>query len=118
MEDSFIIKNLLDQPEGVRLELKAKLDLESIAKVITSFVNTSGGDLIIGINDDKTVSSSELSEHDKIKISDFLIQKIKPTVPISINLLPYKNKQVILISVWEGSNKPYSFKNNIYVRQG
>jgi ATP-dependent DNA helicase RecG len=118
MNDSFIIKNLLDQPEGVRLELKSQLDFESIAKVITSFVNTSGGDLIIGVNEDKTVSSSELSEQDKIKISDFLIQKIKPTVPISINLLPYKNKALILISVWEGSNKPYSFKNSIYVRQG
>ena len=118
MNDSFIIKNLLDQPEGVRLELKAKLDFESIAKVITSFVNTNGGDLIIGINDDKTVSSAQLSEQDKIKISDFLIQKINPTVPISVNLLPYKNKDVMLISVWEGSNKPYSFNNTIYVRQG
>lgn len=118
MEDSFIIKNLIEKPEGDRLELKAQIDFESIARVITSFVNTSGGDLIIGINEDKSVSASELSDLDKIKISDFLIQEIKPTVPIYVDLLPYKNKYVILISVWEGSNKPYSFNNAIFVRQG
>jgi ATP-dependent DNA helicase RecG len=117
MEDSFIIKNLLEQPEGERLEFKSKLDLEPIARVITSFVNTSGGDLVVGINDDGSLASIQIDEYDKIKVTDYLVQSIKPTVPISVQLLPYKGKRLLLISVWEGSNKPYSFNKEIYFRQ-
>lgn len=118
MEDSFIIKNLLDQPEGQRLELKAAIDYDAIAKVITSFINTRGGDLVIGINDDKSISDVEINESTKNRITDFLIQEIKPTAPIFVNIFPYKKRSVMLISVWEGSDKPYYFKNTIYVRQG
>jgi ATP-dependent DNA helicase RecG len=118
MEDSFIIKNLLEQPEGQRLELKARIDYDAIAKVITSFINTRGGDLVIGVNEDKSVSEIEIDESTKNKITEFLIQEIKPIAPIFANIFPYQKKKVMLISVWEGADKPYYFKNTIYVRQG
>lgn len=118
MEDSFIIKNLLEQPEGERLELKASIDYDAIAKVITSFINTKGGDLLIGVNEDKTVSDIEIDEFIKSRITEFLIRHIKPTAPIFANVFSYKKRKVMLISVWEGSNKPYFFENTIYVRQG
>lgn len=117
MEDSFIIKNLLEQPESERLEFKATLDLEPIARVITSFVNTSGGDLVVGVKDDGSLAPIQIYEDDKIKVTDYLVQRIKPTVPISVQLLPYKGKKLLLISVWEGSNKPYSFNKGVYIRQ-
>lgn len=118
MEDSFIIKNLLEQPEGQRLELKAKIDYDAIAKVITSFINTKGGDLVIGVNEDKSVSEIVIDDSTKHRINEFLIKEIKPIAPIFVNIFPYKKKNVMLISVWEGFSKPYYFKNTIYVRQG
>ncbi|MCC5938027.1 MAG: putative DNA binding domain-containing protein [Lunatimonas sp.] len=118
MEDSFIIKNLLDQPEGERLELKAGIDYDAISKVITSFINTKGGDLVIGVNEDKSVSEIGIDESTKMKIMNFLIQEIRPIAPIFANIFPYKKKNVMLISVWEGAEKPYYFNNTIYIRQG
>ena len=40
MENSFIIENLLQQKEGVRLEFKTQANINTIAKSITSFINT------------------------------------------------------------------------------
>ena len=118
MEDNIIITNLLKLSESERLEFKATIDKSNIAKVITSFINTKGGDLVIGINDDKTVSDIHLTEQDRKNIETFLINEIKPTAPVYSRIETYKKKNIILISVWEGANKPYYFKNTIYTRRG
>jgi ATP-dependent DNA helicase RecG len=118
MADNIVIPNLLKLSESERLEYKATINKSSIAKVITSFINTRGGDLVIGINDDKTVSDLPLTEQDRINLEAFLISEIKPTAPVYSRIETYKKKNIILISVWEGANKPYYFKNTIYTRQG
>ena len=118
MEDNIIITNLLKLSESERLEFKATIDKSNIAKVITSFINTKGGDLVIGINDDKTISDIHITEQDRKNIETFLINEIKPTAPVFTRIETYKKRNVILISVWEGANKPYYFKNTIYTRRG
>jgi ATP-dependent DNA helicase RecG len=118
MEDNIIITNLLKLSESERLEFKASIDKNNVAKVITSFINTKGGDLVIGINDDKTISDIHITEQDRKNIETFLINEIKPTAPIFSRIETYKKKNVMLISVWEGANKPYYFKNTIYTRRG
>jgi len=118
MEDNIIITNLLKLSESERLEFKASIDKNSVAKVITSFINTKGGDLVIGINDDKTVSGINPTEQDRKNLETFLINEINPTAPVFSRIETYKKKNIILISVWEGANKPYYFKNTIYTRRG
>jgi len=117
MDNSFIIHNLLQQNEGVRLEFKAKPGKDAVAKTITAFVNTDGGDLIIGINDDKSVVGVANAEKVCEDIQKILVENIKPNAPISSQVISYKGKDVILISVWEGAKKPYQFKGTIYSRE-
>jgi len=116
MENSFIIKNLLQQDEGNRLEFKSHVDLDQIAITITALINTQGGDVIIGVDENKTVIGVENSIEQCNAIQKFLVEQIKPTAPISVQVINYKGKDVILISVWEGAKKPYSFNNIIYNR--
>lgn len=118
MEDNLIISNLLKQNEGERLEFKSVINKNSIAEVITSFINTKGGDLLIGVNDDKTLSDNNLNEDDKDSLEAFLINEIRPIAPIFSRIETYKNRNLIMISVWEGANKPYHYKNKIFVRNG
>lgn len=118
MENSFIIDNLLQQEEGIRLEFKAKPDVEDIARSITSFINTHGGDLVIGIDNNKNVIGVEQAEEKANHIKNVLIDSIKPIAPISLKIINYKKRNVILISVWEGAKKPYQFKGVIYNRNG
>jgi len=117
MEDNLIISNLLKQSEGERLEFMSDINLKAIAEVITSFINTKGGDLLIGINDDKSLSEKDFTADDEIKLKAYLIKKIQPLAPIFSRIETYKRKNLIMISVWEGANKPYHFKNNIFVRK-
>jgi ATP-dependent DNA helicase RecG len=51
------IKQLLQQPEGLRLEFKeAKAALPSnLFETICAFLNRSGGDILLGVADDGTV---------------------------------------------------------------
>lgn len=118
MENSFIIENLLQQNEGVRLEFKAQPNIDAIAKSITSFINTKGGDLVIGIDDAKKVLGVENAQQQASTIQNALVDLIKPTAPISVQVINFKKKEVILISVWEGAKKPYQFKGVIYNRIG
>ncbi len=118
MENSFIIENLLQQKESVRLEFKSTINIDSIAKSITSFINTQGGDLVVGIDDNKNVLGVEHAQQQSITIQNALVNLIKPTAPISVQAISYKTKEVILISVWEGAKKPYLFNSVIYNRIG
>jgi len=118
MENSFIIENLLQQKEGVRLEFKASPNIDAIAKSITSFINTQGGDLVVGVDDNKNVLGIENAQQQSVTIQNTLVDLIKPTAPISVQVISYKKKEVILISVWEGAKKPYQYKGAIYNRIG
>lgn len=118
MENSFIIENLLEQKEGVRLEFKAQPNIDSIARSITAFINTHGGDLIVGIDDNKKVLGIKQAQQQAIMIQNALIELIKPNAPISVQVIGYKKKEVVLISVWEGAKKPYQYKGVIYDRNG
>ena len=118
MENSFIIENLLQQKKGVRLEFKPQPNIDAIAKSITSFINTQGGDLVVGIDDNKKVLGVEHAEQQSTTIQNALVDLIKPTAPISVQVITYKQKEVLLISVWEGARKPYQYKGIIYNRIG
>lgn len=116
MNNSFIIKNLLDKDEDTRLEFKANVSQASIGKIVTSLINTEGGDVVIGIDDEKNLIGVENAQRKLAKLQKTLLEGIKPEAPISFQVINFKGKDVILISTWEGSKKPYQFKNIIYVR--
>lgn len=46
-----------------------------------------------------------------------LVEDIKPIAPISAQVIQYKKKELILISVWEGAKKPYQYRGKIYTRE-
>jgi ATP-dependent DNA helicase RecG len=116
--NSFIIDNLLQQAQSDRLELKGGAKLDIIAKEITAFINCRGGDLILGVDDNKKVIGIENAAQLALIIQNYLTNNIVPIAPISVIPISYKHKEIILISVWEGANKPYSFKQIIYNRVG
>ena len=117
MENNFIIENLLQQQEGTRLEFKIKVERDTIAKIITAFINTQGGDILIGVQDNKTIVGVENAEKTCSSIQKMLVEDIKPIAPISTQVIQYKKKDLILISVWEGAKKPYIYKGKIYTRE-
>lgn len=118
MENSFIIENLLQQKESNRLAFKSQVNIDAIAKTITSFINTQGGDVIVGVDGGKNVIGVENAIQTSQEIQVALVEYIQPTAPIFVQVISYKKKDVILISVWEGGKKPYQYKGALYNRVG
>ena len=115
MDNQFIINNLLSQNEGERLEFKLHYNEDVIARQVVAMLNAKGGDILIGVNEAKEIQG--VSPHLDIEgIRLNLMTAIKPTAPINITEISYSGKQVILISVWEGSQKPYTYRGKIYQR--
>ena len=53
MDGKFIIDNLLGQKESDRLVLKYLITEEDLARIVTAMLNGKGGDIVIGIGDNK-----------------------------------------------------------------
>ena len=117
MDNTVIIENLLHQKESNRLAFVATADYESVCRTATAMVNNEGGDIIIGV-DDKTKEVTGITDEEEIRtsLSQKLSSSIKPIAPFSVTPFYFKGKILLLVSTWPGSNKPYSYNNNIFTR--
>lgn len=99
------IKEILNQPEGRRLEFKAKLPENSdLAKTMVAFANDAGGDLYIGVADDprEVVGLDE----DKLvaieeKISNIIFGRCYPAILPEIKFISEGDKHLIQVTILE-----------------
>ena len=117
MDNRFIIDNLLMQSESDQLEFKAHLDENNIAKHITAMLNGRGGTILVGVNEEKSIVGIS-TDLDVKKLLCLLMNKIRPSAPIDVQSVEYDAKRLLLISVWEGAQKPYLCDGTIYQKVG
>ncbi len=117
MDNAFIIENLLRQNESDVLEFKVSISPDNIAKIITAMLNNRGGDILVGVADNKQVVGIN-KKIDTNGLLNKLMSEITPAAPIDVRCIDYQGKKVLLIRVWEGSQKPYSYKGSIYQKIG
>jgi predicted HTH transcriptional regulator len=116
------LKELLKQKESTTLEYKSRIDNPyKIARTIAAFSNTSGGRLLVGVNDDKSVKGcSELEEMTKIITASQ--ELVSPPVSVSYTTVNYENyRKVLIITILESEQKPHEVIDakgvrSIYVR--
>lgn len=118
MDNAFIIDNLLEQEEDIRIAFKANPNIDTIGKTITAFINTQGGDLLLGVDEHKKIVGVKNAPQWISRINEMISTDIKPLAPVSTQIVTYKKREIILISIWEGSKKPYQYKDNIYLQEG
>lgn len=104
---------MLSEGEGFQLEFKRKVSSpEKIAKALVGFANTRGGTILFGVDDDRTIVGveSEKSEVDLIKtVAEF---HCDPPIPMDIEIVPYKGKDIIAVFIAESNEKPHSVVAN------
>ena len=118
MKSEQLIKDLLSQQESERLEFKESVRKESIGKTICSFLNHRGGQLLIGVSDNKTIVGVNDVENAKEELETYLVEEIVPEAPVMVSVEIYDEKPLLLLKVWEGSKQPYIFEGIIYARTG
>ena len=108
------ISELIKEAENQFIELKEQFS-EGVMKTISAFANTSGGVILIGVNDDKEVVGVNL------KVGEFedIINKIENAIGFypEIEVVPFKGKELIRIDV-QKSSIPIKYKGIYYKRVG
>jgi predicted HTH transcriptional regulator len=100
---------LLEEGEGFQLEFKRKVSSSSkIARALIAFANTKGGTILFGIDDDKTIVGveSEKTEVEMIEIAGKV--HCEPPIEPAIEIVSYRGKDVIIVTVEESDQKPHS----------
>ena len=104
--------------ESEKLELKAKYT-ETICKEIVAFLNSNGGQIIIGINDNGDVVGVDKIDETLKKISDVITNQIEPNPQeeIRTELKFDSGKTLIVLYVSKGTRniycqKKYGFSSN------
>jgi len=102
------LKELIAKGESSTLEFKRKFtSFLKIAKEITSFSNSKGGILLLGVDDDGTIVGvrSEKSAVDSIAhVCEFFIE---PSIDPEIEIISIRGKDVVAAYIDEGERKPY-----------
>lgn len=106
--------------------MEFKRDLSSrrnILRTVSAFSNTSGGTILIGIEDDRTVSGLEDPKESEEKLSSIITDGISPLVMPEIDILSWRNRNVLRVVVYPGPSRPYFLNDagkaeGAYVRIG
>ena len=114
--EHIIIDNLLALKNKTSLDLMVQSNMEAIAKSVTAFINTNGGSIILGMDANQTIMGIEDAGNEIRKIREHLRAHIKPTAPVSLDVMNYNGKDIILIHAWAGSRKPYQYQRIFYNR--
>jgi len=103
---------ILQEGEGYRTEFKERLTA-NLDREMVAFANASGGRLFLGISDDGKISGIEIDNKLKSQVQD-IANNCDPA--IKIQLEAYKN--ILVINVREGADKPYRCTSGFYTRTG
>lgn len=111
--------------ESPVLELKEQINTD-FKKEIIAFANTDGGDILVGVARDGSVTGVEDTEAEMEKIGNMIRDGIKPdlTAYTSIERIEDGGKAIICVSVSRGLKRPYHLTDKglkptgVFVRHG
>lgn len=114
------IDNLIAQGENGAIEFKtADVRPEGLAREVTAFSNTSGGNVLIGVDDTGGVTGVSSRENIEEWAANVVRNNIVPSTSPEINLVSCQGKQVLWIEVPRGVNKPYqTIDGKYWIRVG
>lgn len=123
------LKEIILDGESFTVEFKRKFTSpEKIAREIIAFANSSGGMLIVGVDDDKTVVGVRSEKEEVDQILQVCELYIAPPIEPDIEIVNIEYKDVIVVHVPESENKPHKFasgdpsekpfRRKAFIRQG
>lgn len=116
------IQNLIDQGEGAMLDFQKEIsNVHRIAESIVSFANLHGGTLLVGVNDDGTISGIK-TEEEKFMLEKAAEFFCTPPIELIIHEWNLRGKMILEVIIPEGRDKPYyaideEGKKWVYVRE-
>jgi ATP-dependent DNA helicase RecG len=119
---SDLLLQQIAQGEGLHAEFRRGLDdLESLAGVVCSFLNTQGGTIFCGVGDDGRVIGLSPADRDPQRVRGVhqaLADRLTPSALFTVSLDELDGKAVLTIEVPEGKDRPYICADRVFLRRG
>lgn len=124
METPKVLREILAKGESARREFKSgRIELDSLGEAICAFLNSGGGQIVIGVGDDGQVEGDV-----DIKRIESMVralsgggkegQLLTPSAVWDVSHEQLEEGSVALIGVPAGADLPYIFRDSIFVRSG
>jgi predicted HTH transcriptional regulator len=103
------VKVLAEQGEGLRIEFKKKAAFpEKIVREVIAFANTEGGDLLIGVDDDGTVSGQRYIEEEIFVMERAIRELVFPALTVQVFTVKLSEKKgVAVFRIPKSSDRPH-----------
>lgn len=113
------IKSIIASGEGYNAEFKVSIPskIKEITEEVCAFANASGGVVLIGVDDTNNIKGITIDNAKRSAIQNS-INEISPVLKCDFNIIEIDGKNIAVIEVPSGQNKPYVLSGAIYVRQG
>ncbi|MDR1973969.1 MAG: putative DNA binding domain-containing protein [Bacteroidales bacterium] len=116
------IEKIINQGEGVSIEFKKAKEKvpQSLYETVVSFANTNGGIILLGVDDDGTISgiAPELKTQFLKNIATALnsIENINPVMYLNPTAVEYQGKIIVSIQV-PASSQVHDHSSRVYIRE-
>jgi len=103
------VKALAAKGEGLKIEFKKKAAFpEKIVREVIAFANTEGGDLLIGVDDDGTVSGQRYIEEEIFVMEKAIRELIFPALTVEVfSVKLSKKKGVAVFRIGKSPDRPH-----------
>ncbi len=112
------LAQLIQKRENSYTQFKEKIiNPQQLAEEIVAFSNAEGGSILVGIADNgdiKGLSDSEINSLNQL-ISNVSNENIKPPVYTLVETHCINDKNILVINIKKGINKPYQTSNGLYL---
>jgi predicted HTH transcriptional regulator len=100
---------ILSRQEGKTLEFKRDLSSpDGVLRTVVAFANTSGGRIVIGVEDGtKRVRGVRDVLGQEERLANLIADSISPKLIPSIEVLPWRKNQILLIEVYPSPGRPH-----------
>lgn len=109
-------EEILKSGEGTLIEFKKTVSA-GLGKEICAFANTAGGRLFVGIDDSNKVSGCKFNNKIKSQVQD-IANNCNPRIAVSVESIRYKDKEIVVVTVPESSDKPVQCSEGFFLREG
>jgi predicted HTH transcriptional regulator len=116
------LRNLIQRGEGTYLEFKKTIPSpEKIAREIAAFANTSGGTILVGVDDYKNIRGISAYFEEEFLLMEAAHKCCVPAVELDIELVHSGSQDVMVVRVPEAEQKPVYLKSRkkrlVFIRQ-
>ncbi len=114
------ILELLEQGEGQTVEFEKQVPSDDdLAREMVGFANTTGGKMIIGLDDkNKHLIGAVIGDDFEDHVIELGKKHCTPLITPTVKIVNKSNHAIVIITIPEGEEKPYRTDDIVYIRDG